>query len=437
MDFNWLWVVPVLGVLIIVHELGHFLTALWLGIKVEEFGLGFPPRAFAIRRKGIDYSLNWLPIGGFVKIVGENGDSDDPASFGRAPAWKRIIVLAAGSFMNLLLAVIIFAGMSIAGTREIDAPFTGVASVLDGQPADKAGIQPGDRIVSVNGQIIGLDTDVRALSKENQGKSTIYEIEREGRILKLDITPNVDPADGAYLGVSLTHWVSPAKVETVQAGSLADKIGLKPGDVLVEINGTKVTNLPQATVLFGKRDIPHQVVVERGGERVGPMTLDATENQSASNPFGFTLYRPIKTVYYNPVDALGRSISSTWDVISSIPRGISLALSGGVQGPGVTGPVGIGQLTGEVAQLGGINGLLNLTALLGISLFMINLLPLPALDGGRLLFIFIELLRGGRRIAPEKEGMVHVAGMVVLLALMAIITVFDVARLFEGKPLLP
>src|SRR5918997_1448675 len=170
MDFGWLWVVPVLGVLIVVHELGHFLTAIWLGIKVEEFGIGFPPRAFAIRRNGIDYSLNWLPIGGFVKIVGENGDSDDPASFGRAPAWKRIIVLAAGSTMNLLLAIIIFAGMSIAGTREVDAPYTGVASVLDNQPAELAGIRPGDRIVSVNGQLVGIDTDVRALSKANQGK---------------------------------------------------------------------------------------------------------------------------------------------------------------------------------------------------------------------------------------------------------------------------
>jgi regulator of sigma E protease len=437
MDFNWLWVVPVLGVLIIVHELGHFLTALWLGIKVEEFGLGFPPRAFAIRRKGIDYSLNWLPIGGFVKIVGENSDSDDPASFGRAPAWKRIIVLAAGSTMNLLLAVIIFAGMSIAGTREVDAPFTGVASVQDNQPAALAGMLPGDRIVSVNGQVVGMDTDIRALSKANQGKLTLYEIEREGIIIPMTITPNVDPANGAYLGVSLTHWVSPAKVDMVQAGNLADKAGLKAGDVIVEINATKVTNLPQATDLFGKRDKPLELVVERGGERVGPIVLDATQNQSASNPFGFTLYRPIKTVYYNPVDALGRSMSSTWEVISSIPKGISLALAGGAQGAGVTGPVGIGQLTGEVAQLGGLNGLLNLTALLGISLFMINLLPLPALDGGRLLFIFIELLRGGRRIAPEKEGMVHVAGMVVLLALMAIITVFDVARLFEGKPLLP
>lgn len=110
--------------------------------------------------------------------------------------------------------------------------------------------------------------------------------------------------------------------------------------------------------------------------------------------------------------------------------------AGQAQGPGVTGVVGIGQLTGEVAQETGFNGLLTLTALLGISLFMINLMPLPALDGGRLLFIFIELVRGGRRIAPEKEALVHFAGMVVLLALMALITFFDVQRLFQGESLI-
>src|SRR3954447_16363125 len=135
MDLNWLWVVPILGILIIVHEMGHFFSAIWLGIKVEEFGIGFPPRVFAIRRKGIDYSLNWLPIGGFVKITGENGDSDDPRSFGKAPAWKRIIVLAAGSFMNLLLAAIIFVVIAIAGTSVIDAPAVTVSSLNDKQPA--------------------------------------------------------------------------------------------------------------------------------------------------------------------------------------------------------------------------------------------------------------------------------------------------------------
>src|SRR5207245_5508476 len=125
-----LWIVPVLGVLVVIHELGHFVSARLLGIKVEEFGVGFPPRIFAIRRNGIDYSLNWLPIGGFVKIVGENGDSDDPASFGRAPAWKRIIVLAAGSLMNLLLALILFSVLAVAGSIQNDANNNAVVGVL-------------------------------------------------------------------------------------------------------------------------------------------------------------------------------------------------------------------------------------------------------------------------------------------------------------------
>src|SRR5213592_3752957 len=107
MDFSWLWIVPVLGVLVIVHEMGHFFSARWLGIKVEEFGIGFPPRMFAVRRNGIDYSLNWLPIGGFVKILGENGESAAPDSFAVQPAWKRIIVLAAGSAMNVLMALVL------------------------------------------------------------------------------------------------------------------------------------------------------------------------------------------------------------------------------------------------------------------------------------------------------------------------------------------
>src|SRR6476661_8735110 len=167
MDLNWLWVVPILGVLIVVHEMGHFFTAIWLGIKVEEFGIGFPPRLFAIRRKGIDYSLNLLPIGGFVKITGENGDSDDPRSFGKAPAWKRIIVLAAGSFMNLVLALFIFTALSVAGTREIDttiAPMTGIAQVSQSQPAALGGMLAGDKIIRVAGSPVSTDVDIRNLS---------------------------------------------------------------------------------------------------------------------------------------------------------------------------------------------------------------------------------------------------------------------------------
>jgi regulator of sigma E protease len=433
MDLGWLWVVPILGVLIVVHELGHFISALRLGIKVEEFGIGFPPRLFAVRRNGIDYSINWLPIGGFVKITGENGDSDDPKSFGKAPAWKRIIVLAAGSFMNLVLAIFIFALMAVTGTQEVDtsiAPYTGVQSVLDNSPALRAGLQPGDRIVAIGGQPVQTEVDIKRLSGENAGKPTAFTIERSGQDIQVTLTPNTT---SPYLGVGLVPWVSPAKVDDVRTGGVAAVAGLKNGDIIAEVNGEKVNNSARASHLISQSKEPIKLVVERDGKQAGPFTIAPSPNSS----YEFTLYRPYRTVYYGPLDAVGRALGNTWGVVAAIPAGIAQAIAGQADGPGVTSIVGIGQLTGEVAQDAGINGLLNLTALLSISLFMINLLPLPALDGGRLLFIFIELLRGGRRIAPEKEGMVHFAGMVVLLAIMALITFFDVSRLLQGVRLLP
>ncbi len=430
MDFSWLWVVPVLGVLIVVHEMGHFFTAIWLGIKVEEFGIGFPPRMFAIKRNGIEYSLNWLPIGGFVKITGENGDSEDPRSFGRAPAWKRVIVLAAGSSMNLLLALLIFTGMSVSGTQEIVAPQTSVAVVTKDAPADIGGMLPGDHIVSVAGQPINSADELRAASLAHAGKPTTYLVERNGgQMVPLQITPQGNPP----LGIGLTYWVAGATVDTVRSNSSAALAGLQPGDKIVLVNGTPVNNFKQASLLL-TADKSAQVVVERNGARVGPLSMDLAG--SGQKSIGLNLKLPTKMVYYSPTQALGRALDSTWTVISSIPKGIAQAIAGKADNAGVTSIVGISQLTGEVAEEAGFNGLLNLTALLGISLFMINLMPLPALDGGRLLFILIELLRGGRRIAPEKEAVVHFAGMMVLLGLMALITYFDVQRLLSGQTLI-
>jgi regulator of sigma E protease len=432
MDLNWLWVVPILGILIIVHEMGHFFSAIWLGIKVEEFGLGLPPRIFAIRRKGIDYSLNWLPIGGFVKITGENGDSEDPRSFGRAPAWKRIIVLAAGPIMNLVLALIIFAGLAIMGTQELDtsrAPMTGIADVSTGQPAFVAGMQPGDNIVRIAGQPVSDDTAVRNLSSQNAGKPTTFTVLRGDTVVNLTITPN---STSPYLGVVLTPWLRPPTIAAVYQGGAEEQAGLQNGDIITQVNGQPADNTALVTYLVNKAVDDHlgtvTLTVQRNGQTIGPVSVD---------PRAVGLYRPYRTVYYDPLQAMGRALDNTWSVIASIPAGFAQTFAGKNNGPGVTSIVGISQLTGEVAQQAGFNGLLNLMALISISLGIFNLLPLPALDGGRLLFIFIELVRGGRRIAPEKEGMVHFAGMMVLLALMVIITFFDVSRLFEGVRLLP
>ncbi len=430
-----LWIVPLfvlmLSLLVFVHELGHFATALLFNIRVEEFAIGFPPRAFAVNYKGIDYAINWLPLGGYVKIVGENGDSDDPRSFGKAAAWKRIIVLAAGSFMNLLLAIIIFTGLSVIGEQQPDAPLTGVASVTQGSPADLGHIQPGDNIIKVAGQSVTTVEALRSLSDQHRGIPTDFVVNRNGQEITLKITPS--KGDAVPLGVGLAYWVSPAKLENVQAGSAAAKAGLKPGDEIIQINNQTVNNVPSVSHMLATTGTV-QVVVNRAGQKVGPLEVTVPDGNKLP---GFIFALPQHTVYYNPVDALGRALSSTWDVITALPRGIRDALAGKSQGPGVTGPLGIAQLYAEVAQQAGFSGVLKLTALLGISLFMINLLPLPALDGGRLLFILIELIRGGRRIAPEKEGIAHLAGMVVLLTFILIISFFDAQRLFQHVSLMP
>jgi regulator of sigma E protease len=337
--------------------------------------------------------------------------------------------------MNLLLAIIIFTGTSVAGTQQVDAPFTAVGGVIENSAAERGGMQPGDLIVAVNGQPITNDSELRAASRANLGKATKYTVERNGQRVDLTVTPQGDPP----LGISLGYGLSPVRVAQVRPKSVAEQAGLQSGDVIVEVNGTRASIDAQVSYMLEtsrqKKQSP-TVVVERNGQRVGPLTLDVGDGAQAKQ-FGFTVHRPLTTVYYSPTEALGRALSNTWDVVTSIPRGIAQAFAGNASGPGVTGVVGIGQLTGEVAQETGINGLLTLTALLGISLFMINLLPLPALDGGRLLFILIELLRGGRRVAPEKEALVHFAGMVVLLVLMALITFFDVQRLLNGQGLMP
>src|SRR5215212_6600306 len=146
MDFSWLWIVPVLGLLVLVHEAGHFFSARFFGIRVEEFGIGLPPRAFAIHRNGIDYSINWLPIGGFVKILGENGDSEAPDSFGNAPAWQRIIVLVAGVTMNMLTALILFFLAFTLFGKTVEGGVARIRDVSAGGPAAVGGLLADDLV---------------------------------------------------------------------------------------------------------------------------------------------------------------------------------------------------------------------------------------------------------------------------------------------------
>jgi regulator of sigma E protease len=352
-DFGWLsylWIIPVLGLLIFVHELGHFVTARLNGIRVDEFGFGFPPRMFGIKRGGVIYSLNWIPVGGFVRIYGENGDdAAEPYSFASKRPWQRAVVLGAGSFMNLLLAFLIFAIIAMVGIPRNQGAV--VENVLAGSPAAAAGLRPGDKLKSVGGVAIVDQEDVREVVSQSLDRELTVVVDRGGRQIPIEITPSSarSEKDGA-MGVGMR---------------------------------------------------PERVVQQR----------------------------------YSPLGALALGARQTWEVLGAMVTGIATFVTGRAPGE-VAGPLGIAQATSEMADRGGFRFLVNWTALLSLNLFLINLLPLPALDGGRLVFVLLEAVRG-KKVNPRREAFVHAFGIILLLTFLVVISFFDLQRIFEGRAFLP
>lgn len=352
----------ILGLLVFVHELGHFVAAKKSGMEVEEFGFGFPPRMFGIKRGGTIYSLNWIPLGGFVKITGEDGsDTQNPNSFAAKPAWQRFIVLIAGVSMNVVLAWLLISiglglGLPTVVNEDEQLPASAkirnvsvtIIDVAEGSPASTAGFKIGDRVLKINGENIGSIDQLQETTKQQAGKPTKYTIERGDTLMEREIVPRSDPPEGqGPLGVGLSSvaFVSYPWYETVPRGFIA------------------TFNLLS-------------------------LTLGA---------FG--------------------AIIGQW-------------LSGQPVGEALSGPVGIAVLTRDVAALGFIY-LLQFTALLSINLAVINAVPFPALDGGRVLFLFIEKLRG-RKMHEKAEQIANTVGFSLLLLLMVFVTVKDINR-FSDK----
>ena len=339
---NILWFVPILSIMMFVHELGHFVTARLSGITVLEFGFGLPPRIWGFKRNGVIYSINWIPFGAFVKMLGEE-DPTAPGSFASKPRGIRAVVLAAGSGMNFLLAVAAFSMVYIVGVPGVppDGPVQ-IAEVAPDSPAQAAGIRAGDVIVSVDGQPANVQT---------------------------------------FREATQTHLDQPIEIT------------FRHGDQVQTSTLTPRSNPPQGQGAIG-------IVLSGGLIRLNPV---------AAVTQGF-----MQTV---------RAIVGTL----SVPK----MLIEGTIAPGdarLIGLVGMAQATSEtvsyVADTGFWYPLFVLTGLFSAGLSIANMLPIPALDGGRLFFVLLEWIRG-RRIPPEREAAYHFVGIVVLLTLMVIISFND------------
>jgi regulator of sigma E protease len=379
----------ILSVLVLIHEGGHFFVAKKLGIKVEEFGFGFPPRMFGKKIGETIYSINWLPIGGFVKLYGEDEagagkidlkkkkklSKDLSRAFFAKSAWQRAIVIVAGVVMNAILAAIIFyiflgisgfktdipllSNYKFFGVNQTNVEEVVISDVAKNSPAEKRGLKAPIEVVAINGQKIKSSDEFVAIVGKNKG----HEIEitwsnlQTNEIHKTRVTPRLNPPkDEGALGVGLY-------------------------------------SLSSAVLNYST---PVQKIFS-----------------------GITY--PINLMAYN-IDVMGQLVKI------SLQKKTTEPLS-----QGVSGPVGIASVTGSILQIQNLRekilGLLNLAGLLSISLAFFNVLPIPALDGGRLFFILIEAFTG-KKVNPRIEGITHTIGMMILLALMVLITFKDIGKLF-------
>ena len=391
---TWLLIIPVLTLLVFVHELGHFATAKWFGIKVTEFGFGFPPRIKGFQYGETLYSINWLPLGGFVRMLGEE-DPTDPRSFARQPVWKRAVVLVAGSFMNLVLPLIIFTTMFVL-PHDVVVGKVVITGVVPGSPAQAAGLRPGDLIYEVDGKRVDNSAELVQRVTAKLGQAAVLTVGRSAIVPGLSVSPDLQSVDQ----VTVVPRLNPPKLTVVAAVA----------DPLTEVS------LEEALRLYP--DV-----------RIG----DSFRQGAVGVYIATASPRLVKRRF--PVwEAVPMSFSKMWDVLVISKNGIARWIAGG-DDPGLAGPIGIAQVTGEVAKVG-LTPIFELTALLSISLGILNVLPIPALDGGRLLFVGIEWVRCGKRVSPKREGLVHLVGFIVLISLIAVMSYFDVVRILNGGSLL-
>jgi regulator of sigma E protease len=361
----------ILSVLVLIHEFGHFLVAKKFGIKVEEFGIGFPPRAYGKKIGETIYSINWLPVGGFVKLYGEDdagggsvrtktqessgkaSKEDIARAFYSKPLWQRMLVVTAGVIMNVILAIVLISFLFATQGVPLPTDKIVITEVTHNSPAEIAGLKKDDRVVQLDGKKI---TDTNAFieeTKQHKGQEVTLVVEREGHEFTTKLTPRVNaPKNEGAMGVAITN---------------------------IEVKKY--------------------------------------------------------TWYEAPVFGTIEAAKFSWMIITGLASMVVDFVTHGVKPQGVAGPIGVAQLTGEAVRAGWF-AVLWFVSLLSLNLAVLNILPIPALDGGRFFFMIIEMVTG-KKVSPKYEAYAHGIGLVLLLGLMALVTILDISRLIQGKSILP
>jgi regulator of sigma E protease len=429
----------VLGVLVFVHELGHFLAAKRVGIRVLKFQLGFNPTVLSFRRGDTEYGIGALPLGGYVKMAGENPEEERTGrkdEFLSKTKWERFQVLIMGPTMNLLLAVVLTAIVLFQGAEvpifDDQPPVVGV--VAAGSPAEKGDIRPGDRITSVAGRSVDTWEQFFITIESRANREVTIGLLRNGVELTRKVTPIPPPGNSRFeIGdIGVLPNVHP-HIPAVVPGDPAERAGIKAGDVVTAVNGQPITFSGQLRDAIAKR--PGQRItlsILRDGT---PVTVPVETRQGETGWIGISILDETKSIKPTAIEAVGMSVQKNVQFAGMILQTVWGLLTRETSPKQLMGPVAIAQLSGESAQLGWIP-LFMLMATISLNLGLLNLLPIPVLDGGHIFIMALEGLARRDFSVRVKEKML-LAGFVVLMMLMVTVIYNDLARISWIGRLMP
>ncbi len=423
-----------LGVLVFIHELGHFLAAKMTGMRVDRFSIGFPPRAFGKKIGETDYCISWVPLGGYVKIAGMVDESMDTEFIDREPEpWEfrsksmmaRTFVLCAGVAMNVLLAVIIFWAIHYTRGTFIQAT-TEVGYVAEGSAPDLAGLKPGDQILSINNTPVHHWEEVQdVMYIENLGNDLSLTVEREGKQIPIfiPVQGRKSPTDvQSEIGVAHTEAI----IQDVMSNMPAQQLGLKGGDILLTLNGKQIS-WPSIVTLIKQSAGKDITLAWKRGDQLLSGSTTVTNDGYIGIHIGGRYVGPSKQIQYTLLQAFPEGLKDIGQSVSLFTLTIGKIFAGkATVKESFGGPVAIAQMATQSAESGFLV-FIWFMAQLSMSLAILNILPIPALDGGHLLLLVIEKIF--RREIPHKVKLaIQQAGFILLLAFMAFVIYNDISK---------
>jgi regulator of sigma E protease len=442
------WFLVVLGVLVTFHELGHFLVARWVGVKVLKFSLGFGPKLIGRQIGDTEYLVSAVPLGGYVKLFGEEESDaitpeDKARSFAHKSLTRKTLVVAAGPGFNFILAYLIYTGTLALGfplpVPTIKDIISEIEAVLPGSPADLAGIRPGDRIIRVNEKDVSVNSELLDMIAKSNGKQLTIDLRRGEQIKTLFVTPVAKTVPNN--GKSVTTYIIGIEeraplITAVMAGSPAREVGMQEGDRVTRINDREIHTWSEMTAIV--REHPNQPLrmeVLRNGRTITLTVTPAAEKTTVDGKtveigkIGISAQSRSVMQSSNPLLAPWMGLQATWGWTELTVVGIYKMIVGDISSKNIGGPLTIANISGEAASQGA-SSVVYLIAILSINLGVLNLLPIPILDGGHLLFFTIEaILR--KPLGERQRELAQQVGLVLLVGIMIFAFWNDIERLIS------